>query len=287
MWTGRGLTANSGILVMRSSAVLMVWLLAVGDAGALRAAAPPEADAHDDLFAPKLNNPAPDLASPAVQAAGPNPTAPPDGAARDDASAAKPKGQASESGSPAEAMQDGNPLWALPLTRFIASRERPLFAPSRRPPPVAAVAQPMVTAPVAPPPKPAEPEKPQLSLLGTVAGSTAAEGVGLFIDDSSKAVVRLKAGEDHKGWLLRAVRPRQVELAKGLDSAVLDLPPPDAKTGPAPGPALAMPVMPTLPVSATPASSANTAGGAPAGLPPPTFHPPPPQVNPFQAKLVR
>jgi general secretion pathway protein N len=181
----------------------------------------------------------------------------------------------------------GNPLWAIPLGRLTASRDHPLFSKTRRPPPVAAVARP-ASAPIMSPPKPIEPEKPELSLLGTIAGR---EKIGLFIDSTSKTVVRLKAGENHKGWVLRAVRPRQVELAKGLDSAVLDVPPPDVKVGPAStlaapavSPASSSPVGQVLPVSAAKATGALPVA-APAGativVQPPVFRPAAEPVNPF------
>jgi len=245
---------------MRSSVVLIVGLLAIGDAEALAVTAPLGVEPREDLFAPKPRSTAPGLASPPAIPA-------------------------------AEHLPEGNPLWAIPLGRLTATRERPLFAPTRHPPPIATGAKP-VAAPMAPPPKPAEPEKPQLSLLGTVSGGGAAAGVGLFIDSSSKTVLRLKAGENHKGWVLRAVRPHQVELAGGLDSAVLDLPPPDMKASTAPALAAVMPASPT-PVS--PALSVNTAtgalppatlAGAPTGAQAPTFKPPPAQVNPFQNKWL-
>lgn len=211
---------------------------------------------REDLFAPKSRNAAP----PATPA-----SAPP----------------------AAEPALSGNPLWSIPLARLTASRDHPLFAKTRRPPPVAAVARPS-PMPAMPSPKPIEPEKPELSLLGTIAGR---EKIGLFIDTGSKSVVRLKAGEHHKGWVLRVVRPRQVELAKGLDSAVLDVPPPDVKMGPAS--TLAAPaVMPasSSPVSqAVPVNAAKATGALPAAVPsgativvqPPVFGPASESANPF------
>src|SRR6478735_9031959 len=48
----------------------------------------------------------------------------------------------------------GNPLWAIPLSSLTATRERPLFLPSRRAPAPAVAGTPAVV--VAPPPR-AEP----------------------------------------------------------------------------------------------------------------------------------
>jgi general secretion pathway protein N len=188
-------------------------------------------------------------------------------------------------GSMPEPVSTGNPLWAIPLSRLTATRQRPLFAPTRLPPPVAAVAK-LPPTPTAPPPKPVEPETPQLSLLGTVAGR---EKIGLFIDSASKTVLRLKAGENHKGWILRAVSRRQVELARGADITVLDLPPPDMN-----GSAALPPGMPAI-AGAPPnppflVNTAKATGAPPMATPasakivvqPPTLNSPPAPVNPFQ-----
>jgi general secretion pathway protein N len=205
---------------------------------------------------------------------------------------AQPAGAAA---APAQPALNGNPLWGIPLKGLTAARERPLFAPTRRPPPVAPPTQPVAAAP--PPPKPAEPETPQLSLLGTVAGGH--EKIGLFIDSATKSVLRLKAGENHKGWTLRAVSPREVELARGLDSAVLAMPSPDLKASGAPSPvpmpavatalaapgnAAAVPVQARAPgvTSAVPNPTGPTPPGATIVLRPPVLKPPPAQINPFQ-----
>lgn len=245
---------------------LLLGLILIGNAEALASNGPQTIESRadeprEDLFASKPVSPTP-VAKPA--------------------SAAPPAIPATPN---AERLPSGNPLWAIPLTSLKATREQPLFAPSRRPPPVAsAVAAPPV--PAAPPPKPPEPETPQLSLLGTVAGS--GERMGLFVDSATKAVLRLRAGENHKGWVLRSVRPRQVELAKGLDNAVLDLPAPNVKAGggppmlTAPGVVSANPqgipptITPPFPINA--ATGALPPTGVP-GLPPPAYNPSAAQIN--------
>src|SRR5216684_625555 len=65
---------------------------------------------------------------------------------------------AARSADPAvESSTPGNPLWALPLKQLSTTRDRPIFSPSRRPPPPAT---PTYVAPVAvrQQVKPAEPE---------------------------------------------------------------------------------------------------------------------------------
>lgn len=113
-----------------------------------------------------------------------------------------------------------NPLWATPVASFTATRERPLFSPSRRPPAPAAVVK--VAAPPPPPPKPTEPEKPHLSLVGTIMGNSG-QRIGLFVNAADKSPLRLKIGENDKGWVLRDVQPRQVVLEKRQQNAVLKL----------------------------------------------------------------
>jgi hypothetical protein len=261
------LTKERAARTMSMRALVLVFgLLMIGEIDALAANAPLSVEPRgaaprEDLFVTKPRtvppSAAPAAAAPAVPAA--------------------------------ERVMTGNPLWAIPLSRLTATRERPLFAPTRMPPPVAAVVKP-APAPIAPP-KPIEPETPQLSLLGTIAGR---EKVGLFIDSASKTVLRLKAGENHKGWVLRDVRPRQVELAKGLDSTILELPLPDMKAGvvtPPAMPAVAAASGAAPGIAASPSAAvytAKAAGTAPLPTPPPGFGQPPvfrqqpAPTNPFQ-----
>ena len=121
-----------------------------------------------------------------------------------------------------ERVLSANPLWAMPLAQFPATRERPIFSPSRRPP-AAAVAPVMVPKVVAMP-KQKEPDRPQLSLVGTIVGED--EGFGIFLDKSTKAVVRLKVGEDFQGWKLRSVQGRETALEKDQQVVTLVLPQP-------------------------------------------------------------
>ncbi|MGZ6195911.1 MAG: hypothetical protein ACXWML_11870, partial [Candidatus Binataceae bacterium] len=63
-----------------------------------------------------------------------------------------------------------NPLWAIPLSRLSATRDRPLFRPSRRAPAPPAAAPAAALTPPAPPA--AEPERPSLTLVGAIASDT-------------------------------------------------------------------------------------------------------------------
>jgi hypothetical protein len=122
--------------------------------------------------------------------------------------------------------RSANPLWAIPLTTLSSTRERPIFSASRRPPPPA-VAEVAVAKPP-PAPKPPRVERPQLSLVGTIAGSE--QSFGIFVDQSTKAVLRLKIGEDYQGWRLYAVQGRETTLVRDQQTIMLSLPQPGTVT---------------------------------------------------------
>jgi hypothetical protein len=134
--------------------------------------------------------------------------------------------------SPRDQAPGGNPLWAIPLSELSATRERPIFSPSRRPPPPAVAAAPYVLAQAVS--KPVEPDRPRLSLVGTIA--SARESFGIFLDQTTNKIVRLKMGEGHQGWILRHVRGREVMLQKNQATALLVLPAVTAVAGPAGAP---------------------------------------------------
>jgi hypothetical protein len=121
--------------------------------------------------------------------------------------------------------KSANPLWAIPLATLTTTRDRPIFSPSRRPPPPAVAPAPVAAAPP-PRPKPVKVERPQLALVGTIAGSE--QSFGIFVDQTTKAALHLKVGEEYQGWRLRDVAPREVTLVRDEETTVLSLPPPDA-----------------------------------------------------------
>lgn len=123
--------------------------------------------------------------------------------------------------------QRGNPLWGIPIKNLTATRDRPIFSSSRRPPP------PMVAiTPYVPPQRPVKPASPQLTILGTVLGAAVGEdstvntmdGIGIFLDQTNNTVVRLKTGDYHNGWLLRSLRGREATLQYDREAVVLALP---------------------------------------------------------------
>jgi hypothetical protein len=117
-----------------------------------------------------------------------------------------------DAGSPPEVSITGNPLWAIPISKLSATRERPLFSASRRPraPTVAAapVSAPVVAKPVALQPPP-------FTLVGTI-----------FFDPASKIATGVREGERASGWTLRSVDSRSAVLEGGNRMVTLDLPEP-------------------------------------------------------------
>jgi general secretion pathway protein N len=158
-----------------------------------------------------------------------------------------------------------NPLWAIPLSALSATRARPLFTPSRRPPaPVVANVPRPAPRLAPPPPPPAVPEHPNLTLVGTVAGEN--EGVAVFIEQGSRDTVRLRTGEGHSGWILQSVDRGAATLQKGVQSETLVLPKPGSAQA-------AAPVVSPLPPAAAPPPQAvlppPQSGHAGPGPPPP------------------
>ena len=180
--------------------------------------------------------------------------------------------------SPAPATQDrpgiqkeqppsGNPLWGIPLKQLSATRDRPIFSPSRRPPPPVMVDPPVAVVPTIQGPK--EPDRPRLSLLGTIVNGD--DGFGIFMDQTTKASLRLRIGAVYQGWTLRLLQPGSVTLVKGQESAVLAFPKP-ASDGMAAAPARLI---------TTPAPTKRTRHRGSPGPTPPLN--PPPQSTSFRA----
>jgi len=124
----------------------------------------------------------------------------------------------------------GNPLWAIPLSSLTATRERPIFVPSRRPPAPVVAGPPPVQRVRPPPPPPPPPERPKLALVGAVVGES--EGIAVFVDQNTRDVLRLRTGENHQGWTLRSVKGREATLEKDRETMLLALPAPNETSAP-------------------------------------------------------
>ncbi|WP_315833199.1 hypothetical protein [Bradyrhizobium prioriisuperbiae] len=98
-----------------------------------------------------------------------------------------------------------NPVELQSLQQLSATTGRPLFSPSRRPPPKP-VAPVVVSAPPLPPSPP-----PSVVLLGIVSEN----GDGRAAIRASDKVVRVRAGDDVDGWKVERVEPRRLVLTQG------------------------------------------------------------------------
>jgi hypothetical protein len=119
--------------------------------------------------------------------------------------------------SPSRPNESGNPLWNVPLRSLQATRELPIFSLSRRPPVISN----------APSDKPSPPvmagrsAPPNVALVGAIAGE--ANGMAIFLNSTTKVVVRLKPGETYLGWRLVSVTGRQATMQRDNEQAVLAL----------------------------------------------------------------
>jgi hypothetical protein len=97
-----------------------------------------------------------------------------------------------------------NPLEAQPLDRLSATRERPLFSPTRRPTPPPPPPPPEA-APVA-----AMPQPPNVQLFGIVMDD---EGARAIIRSDSAKVDRVQIGDDIGGWKVAQIEGRRLVLS--------------------------------------------------------------------------
>ena len=118
------------------------------------------------------------------------------------------------------ALAPRNPLWAVPLDSLHYARERPLFSASRRPPAPIVAEAPKASDPA--PALPAAPEKPQVTLVGTV--RSAGVQMGVFVDETDQSQLRLRVGQSVRGWTVDGVDKRAATLDKSEHEVKLELP---------------------------------------------------------------
>lgn len=107
-----------------------------------------------------------------------------------------------------------NPLAAQSLDGLSATRERPLFAPSRRsaPPPA-----PVAPAPVAE----SAAEPPHIALLGII---IAVDGPRAWVNDiSTNKIMKVRIGDDIDGWKVGQIHERRLVLWRDGRSATFSL----------------------------------------------------------------
>jgi len=154
-------------------------------------------------------------------------------------------------GTPGDAARlRGNPLWAVPMRELSATRDRPIFSPSRRPASPPAVVQAPPQLPPPPPLKPKEPDHPRLTILGTVLGGS--DSIGIFMEEATSNVLRVHAGQVYAGWVLRALTRREAIFEKAEALVTLHLPAPREEA--------------TAPVAATPPGATPGTYAAPAAV---------------------
>jgi hypothetical protein len=98
-----------------------------------------------------------------------------------------------------------SPLAAQPLDRLSATRERPLFSPTRRPQPP----PPVVAAAPEPPPPPAPP--PNVALFGIVMDGDEARAV--VRAGPAEKIMRVGIGDDIGGWKVAHIEGRRLVLS--------------------------------------------------------------------------
>ena len=124
----------------------------------------------------------------------------------------------------------GNPLWSVPFSALTATRERPIFSASRRPPPRAIMAPAVEPVAVTDAPKVAVPEPASMQLVGAVVGDT--DAIAIVLDQTTKEVVRMRIGDDRRGWTLRSLQKREATIRKDDRTEVLALQRPDDVVAP-------------------------------------------------------
>ena len=102
--------------------------------------------------------------------------------------------------------------------RFRAMAERPLFSPTRRPPPAPATPLDVPALPVLPPPAP------NLTLSGVITGGGG--GVALVRRPQDAAPIHVALGGTVDGWTVAEIRPRAIVLRRDARSVTVDLPAP-------------------------------------------------------------
>ena len=108
---------------------------------------------------------------------------------------------AADAGPQAAAAIAVSPLAAQPLEQFVATRDRPLFSPTRRPP----APPPLVV--VAPPPPPPPPD---VVLLGVVMDGEEARAV--IRTGPTAKVTRVRIGDDVGGWKVGQIEAQRLVL---------------------------------------------------------------------------
>ncbi len=113
----------------------------------------------------------------------------------------------------------GSPPAPLSLDRLSATRDRPLFSPSRRPPPVAEFRAPPPPRAAAPPPAPPK-EPPNLTFFGTFESN---EEVGATVQVGNEKPAIVRYGTYIEGWRVTEISRHRLVLSLDDRTAVFSL----------------------------------------------------------------
>jgi hypothetical protein len=129
------------------------------------------------------------------------------------------KAAAQQQEAPATALSavSNNAPAALSLDRLSATRERPLFSPSRRPPPPVTAFR--ALAPPPPPPPPPKPA-PSLVLFGTFESN---EEIGAIVQIGKDKPTIMRFGTYIDGWRVTEISNRRVVLSLGDRKTIFSL----------------------------------------------------------------
>lgn len=105
------------------------------------------------------------------------------------------------------------------LTTMSATRDRPLFSPSRRPPPRL-----QTIGPARLQPAPALPPKPLFQLSGVIMGT--ARRLVILKRDADHRAFSVALGGTLDGWMVSEIGERDVTLRRGAAVTILQLPDP-------------------------------------------------------------
>jgi general secretion pathway protein N len=119
-----------------------------------------------------------------------------------------------------------SPFLNIPLESLSATRERPLFSATRRPPSPSG-ATPIETPPPAQAPAPvaSEPNGPPLALIGTITGAD--RPVAVLFNKLTRSVSTAHEGDETLGWRIATVSSRSATAEKDGVTVTLNLPRPD------------------------------------------------------------
>ncbi len=126
----------------------------------------------------------------------------------------------------------GNPLWLVPLSVLTATKERPIFSASRRPPARAVMAPPVEQVSAPAPSQSNDLVRPALALIGTVVGD--GDAIAVFLDRSTLSILRLRRGDINAGWSVDSILKGEVILARANQTEAFVLPLPDTSQGSSP-----------------------------------------------------